>query len=440
MNVWEATQQRLGRIFDDFDNVVVAFSGGKDSGVTLNATLDYMRAHGITKKITVLHLDYEGQYSATTDYVTEVMTSTPDLIDPVWICLPFAAACEVSMYQDHWKPWDPEQRDIWVRDLPDAPGVIHTGNVPAGFPEYDGVWDYKLQEQIGTWLHRRSGAKRTAVLVGIRTQESHHRHAALHRQDRTAASMLDGLNWTSRKGKGVYNAYPIFDWVTEDIWTANATFGWSYNKLYDLFHLAGVPLHDMRVASPFRGEGHESLKLYRVIEPETWARLVGRVNGANFAAIYGGTSVMGAKDIKLPEGHTWKTYAIFLLSTIEDDAIREGYLRKLRSSIKYWTVKGGALPRDVAEKLRAHAPKGTEFLGEPTDNRKRSVPYEVVRFRRYPDDIPDLLDDISLIPTYKRLVITILRFDHACKYMGFGQTKREQTLRAAAVEKWSALL
>ncbi|MBV7674160.1 DUF3440 domain-containing protein [Streptomyces halstedii] len=439
VNVWEATQQRLERIFKEFDKVVVAFSGGKDSGVTVNATLAYMREHNITKKITVLHLDYEGQYAATTDYVTQVMTSNPDLIDPVWICLPFKAACEVSMYQGHWQPWNPEERDLWVRDLPDVPGVIHTGNVPDDFPAYDGVWDYTLQQQIGTWLHRRSGAERTAVLIGIRTQESHHRHAALHRQDRTEASMLDGLNWTSRKSKGVYNVYPIFDWVTEDVWTANAQFGWSYNELYDLFHIAGVSIHDMRVASPFRGEGQESLKLYRVIDPETWTRLVGRVNGANFTAIYGGTSVMGAKDIKLPAGHTWKTYANYLLTTIEDDDIREGYLRKLRSSIKYWTVKGGALPQESADELRDGAPAGTEFLGQPTDNRKRRGPYEVVRFRRYPDDIPEVSDQ-SLVPTYKRLVITILRMDHACKYMGFGQTKREMTKRSAAVEKYREIL
>jgi predicted phosphoadenosine phosphosulfate sulfurtransferase len=148
---------------------------------------------------------------------------------------------------------------------------------------------------------------------------------------------------------------------------------------------------------------------------------------------------MGAKDIKLPEGHTWKSYANFLLDTIEDEEIKQGYLRKLKSSMRYWTVKGGALPQESAEELRQDAPAGTEFLGEPTDNRKRRGPYEVVRFRHYPDDIP-AVSDLSLIPTYKRLVITILRCDHACKYMGFGQTKREQTRRAAAVEKYREIL
>ncbi|EHL5833719.1 DUF3440 domain-containing protein [Salmonella enterica] len=51
-----------------------------------------------------------------------------------------------------------------------------------------------------------------------------------------------------RIAENVYNAYPIYDWCTDDIWTANARFGWDYNQLYDLFYYAGVPLHLMRVA------------------------------------------------------------------------------------------------------------------------------------------------------------------------------------------------
>ena len=31
-------------------------------------------------------------------------------------------------------------------------------------------------------------------------------------------------------------SYPIYDWETEDVWTANAKFGYKYNKLYDLMY------------------------------------------------------------------------------------------------------------------------------------------------------------------------------------------------------------
>lgn len=60
----------------------------------------------------------------------------------------------------------------------------------------------------------------------------------------------------------------------------------------------------MRVASPFNDCAQESLKLYKVIDPANWARMVGRVNGVNFTGLYGGTTAMGWKTIKLPPGHT----------------------------------------------------------------------------------------------------------------------------------------
>ena len=38
-NVYEAALERIAYCFQEFDNVLVAFSGGKDSGVLLNLVL-----------------------------------------------------------------------------------------------------------------------------------------------------------------------------------------------------------------------------------------------------------------------------------------------------------------------------------------------------------------------------------------------------------------
>ena len=51
MNVYERTQQRLKTVFDLFDNIYVSFSGGKDSGVLLNLCIDYIRQHGLQRRI-----------------------------------------------------------------------------------------------------------------------------------------------------------------------------------------------------------------------------------------------------------------------------------------------------------------------------------------------------------------------------------------------------
>ena len=51
INVYEATKQRLKIIFEEFDNIYISFSGGKDSGLLLNLCLQYMRGMELLKKL-----------------------------------------------------------------------------------------------------------------------------------------------------------------------------------------------------------------------------------------------------------------------------------------------------------------------------------------------------------------------------------------------------
>ena len=46
-NVYELAQERLKVIFNEFDNIYVSFSGGKDSGVLLNMCIDYIRKNNL---------------------------------------------------------------------------------------------------------------------------------------------------------------------------------------------------------------------------------------------------------------------------------------------------------------------------------------------------------------------------------------------------------
>lgn len=424
MNVYEAAIKRIELVFREFDNVYVSFSGGKDSGVLLNLCIDYVRRYTPHRRIGVFHIDYEAQYQMTTEYVNETLKSNTDILDVYRVCVPFKVPTCTSMHQDYWRPWQPNKSDIWISSKPD--NCLEECDFDFFNQE---MWDYEFQEKFSLWLHKKLGAKKTCCLVGIRTQESLNRWRAIH-SDRNYRN-YQGLDWTKQMYDNVYNAYPVFDWLTTDVWTANGRFGWTYNKLYDLYYKAGVALEQMRVASPFLSQAQASLKLYRVIEPHTWGKLVSRVNGVNFTGIYGGTTAMGWKSITLPKGHTWKSYMEFLLSTLPVQ-IRDNYKSKLETSIKFWKEKGGVLSdKAISDLLKA----GAKIEVQEKSNYKTEK--KPVRMD-YLDDIDS--EDFQLIPTYKRICICIMKNDHLCKYMGFSQTKRELDQRKKVMNKYKNIL
>lgn len=421
-NVYEATNDRIKYIFDNFDHIYVSFSGGKDSGVMLNLVLKYLKDNQLKRKITLMHLDYEAQYEATTNYVLMMEEKYADYLDVLHICVPFKVTTCTSMFQSFWRPWEESKKDIWVRDLPE------NAMTKDNFDFYDeNQWDYDFQEKLSVWSHKREKYERTAVLVGIRTQESLNRWRAITKERN---SYYADKKYSKKIADNVYNFYPIYDWTTEDIWVANAKFGWDYNKLYDLYYQAGVPLDSMRVASPFISEGQESLKLYKVIEPHTWGKLVSRVNGVNFTGLYGGTTATGWKNIKKPEHFTWKQYMEFLLDSLPEN-VKDGYLSKLDTSIKFWREKGGVLSDEVIAQLDELSIK-YEFGTHNYKTNKKAVKLD------YLDDID--ISDFKAVPTYKRMCICILKNDHTCKYMGFSQTKQEMKKRKEAIEKYAKIL
>ncbi|MFV0468657.1 MAG: DUF3440 domain-containing protein [Dysgonomonas sp.] len=426
MNVYDAAIERLDYIFAEFDNVYVSFSGGKDSGILLNLCIEYIRKNNLDRKLGVFHIDYEAQYQMTTDYVFDELTKNSDILDVYHICLPISAQCATSMNDNHWIPWDADKRDIWVRDAP-AYAITEDNHQFDFFQK--GMWDYDFQEAFLGWYHSHKGAEKTCCLVGIRADESLNRWRAIY-ADRNI-NKWKRKSWTRKFTNDTCNAYPIFDWRAKDVWVANGRFKWQYNELYDLYYKAGLTIDKMRVASPFNDCAIDSLKLYKAIDPNNWAKMVGRVDGVNFSAIYGGTTAMGWKSIKLPKNHTWESYMYFLLDTLPIKT-KENYLSKLATSIKFWKEKGGVLSEETIQKLKD---RNIDIsISETTNYKTEKKPVRMA----YQDDID--ISEFKEIPTFKRMCICIMKNDHLCKYMGFSQTKNELIKRKNVVEKYNNIL
>jgi len=431
-NVYEAFQERMHFIFKEFENIFISFSGGKDSGLLLNMVLDFQQEHYPMKRIGVFHQDFEAQYSVTTEYVERTFTRLEKnpMVELYWVCLPMATRTCLSSYQMFWYPWDDTKKDIWVRPMPEHPYVLNLENNPMTTYHYR-MHQEDLAKQFGRWYRISHGNKKTVCLLGVRADESLQRYSGFLNKKYGYKEQC----WISKQFKNTYAASPLYDWSTGDVWHANALFSYDYNKLYDLYFMAGLKPSQMRVASPFNDSAKESLNLYRVIDPEIWAKLLGRVRGANFGAIYGKTKALAYRTLSLPEGHTWESYTKFLLATLPV-RLRNNYIKKFQTSLDFWHKTGGGLEEETIQELLAH---GYNIQRNGVSN------YTVMKNSRiiFLDKIPDHTDDIKStkdIPSWKRMCYCILRNDHTCRFMGFGLTREQQKQVSLLKEKYKEVV
>ena len=376
MNVFDAARQRIEWTFDNFERVYVSFSGGKDSSVMFHMAMDEARKR--KRKLGVMFIDLEAQYELTIEHVEECFDLYQDEIEPYWVSLPVLLRNAVSVFEHRWLCWDPEQKDIWVRKPP-ALAITKEDF----FPFFRRGMEFEeFVPKFGEWF---GGGKSTACMVGIRTDESLNRWRTIKSTKKT---MMDGRGYTTKVSDNVYNVYPIYDWRTRDIWIYNNKERRPYNRLYDRMHQAGLTIHQQRICQPYGDDQRKGLWLFHVIEPQTWAKVVARVNGANQGALYARESgnALGRLKISKPENHTWKSFAYLLLGSMPP-AMKRHYEDKMLVFIKWWADRG------------------------------------------YPDGIPDVLpanqenaSGYDRKPSWRRICKALLRNDYWCKGLSFSQT------------------
>ncbi len=381
-DVLTAARARISAIFENFPRVYVSFSGGKDSTVLFHLCADEARRRD--RRFGVLFIDWECQYKLTISHVEQMLDLYRDVVDPYWCCLPLRTVNAVSVFEPEWIAW--ENGKTWIREKPDL--AIKDGSF---FPFYN--YAMTFEEFVPGFGHWYSGNVPTACLVGIRSSES------LYRWKTVAADSnkitFQNRAWTTKNGTRLYNAYPIYDWSVEDIWTYCGKYGKCYNQLYDRFYQAGIPLSKMRICEPFGNEQRQALDFYQVIEPETWARMVARVNGANFGSIYARESgiILGNYRITKPENHTWKSFANLLLES---------------------------MPQRTAEHYRNKIAVYLHF-------------FQNIGINELPDEQPNDTGNRD-IPSWKRICKALLKNDYWCKSLSFQPTK------ASAYEKYCELM
>ena len=102
VNVFDAGCERIRYLFNSFDNVIVNFSGGKDSTCILNMTLKIARE--LDRKVIVNFYDEEAIHPPTIEYVERV--SKIKEVELNWYCLEFKHRNACSIEQPYFYGWD----------------------------------------------------------------------------------------------------------------------------------------------------------------------------------------------------------------------------------------------------------------------------------------------------------------------------------------------
>lgn len=381
INVLTAARSRIEKIFDDFPRIYLSFSGGKDSSVMLHLVMD--EAIKRQRKIGLLFIDLEAQYKMTIDYISRMYDLYSEYIESYWVSLPIHLRNAVSQYQPQWICWQPGREADWVRQPHQRSIIDH---------KYFPFYRYKMEFEeftpaFGDWYAQE---KLCACFVGIRSDESLNRYRTIAREKSTFLKR----QWMTWCGDYVYNVYPIYDWRTEDIWTYNGKFKKPYNPLYDRMHQAGLTIHQARICQPYGDDQRKGLWLFQIIEPETWGRVVARVNGANQGALYVRESgnILGYRNIAKPEHLNWQQFAMMILESMPASTA-EQYKNKIAVFLKWYQERG--------------YPKGIPDEGPPTEKSK---------------------------PSWTRICKALLRNDYWCKGLSFSQNK------TTAFEKYQKLM
>lgn len=313
VNVYDAAKDRIRYLFKRFDNVVVSFSGGKDSTAVLNLTIEVARELG-KLPVQAIFVDEEALHPPTVEYVERVRNNPDVKLD--WYCLPVKHRNACSNEQPWWYCWNPDERDLWVRELPEVAITEH--------PEF------KFGDSFQDWMPKifPNDMGTVCVMTGIRTQESLRRYRVI------ASKKNDAFINAKAEYKNTYRAHPIYDWSSEDVWKLVQVQNLDYNRTYDVFNKTELfnKLLTQRVCPPYGEEPLRGLWVYAECWPELWHKMLSRVKGVATAWRYANTELYS--NHAKPENLTWREYTKMVIETYTDPEYRDLIRENINSLLK----------------------------------------------------------------------------------------------------------
>ena len=321
-NVLERARARIAYLFDEFKNIVVSISGGKDSTVTAHLAL--VEAKKRNRKVGLFFLDEEVVYDSTVEQVDYLMGLYPENTIRLWLQIEFNLTNATSIAESQLRCWEAGKHKIWMRSkrqdaikFPPWDKEKETiRNKVKGFGFYDALENFQASRED------------TAFILGLRATESPNRWRAMIKNPGHKDEY-----WSTKMKHGNVAFYPLYDWNFHDIWRYIYDEKLRYSTIYDYMHKKGFGINEIRLSSLIHERSFHALVELPEFEPKTYNRLLKRVKGIAVGHIYGKDSRM-MRVAKLPKGFkTWIDYRDFLLETYPDSEKRGLFVKRFKKHL-----------------------------------------------------------------------------------------------------------
>lgn len=282
MSVFDAALQRYVELYEAGHRLVVSFSGGKDSTVSLEMAVLAATMTG-RLPVDVVMRDEEIMFPGVFEYIER--TYQRDDVNMCWLVAGQPIINVFNRQEPYWWVFDP---------LLDAKEWLRQPPAHATYTTDLDIQSMCTEERFP--VDRDAGQKLISV-VGLRVQESMGRLYGLH----SAGGHM--VKPPARKFSTAWGCRPIYDWADGDVWHAIKENSWDYCSAYDVMYRGGLPRHRLRIGPPsMNAAAVAANKVAAAAWPEWWDRVCIRLPGMRTAVQFG-------KRVLQPDrrhGETWQ--------------------------------------------------------------------------------------------------------------------------------------